>query len=177
MAGIAGAGAVGFSGSGGGGAPRSSNTSSAGSGRSGGTPKGETQSFNNNNNYCGSGATLLTPSSSSSTRVAAGDARRGGATGTASAAPTPSGPPSDFPSTLFSDPGPITNVEAGLVAIKAVRGNDACAECGAARPVWASVNLGLLFCLRCSGVHRGIGVHIPQVGGGGARGESRWFML
>ena len=30
-------------------------------------------------------------------------------------------------------------------------------------PDWASINLGILLCLECSGVHRGLGVHITKV--------------
>jgi hypothetical protein len=30
-------------------------------------------------------------------------------------------------------------------------------------PTWASINLGLLLCLECSGVHRSLGSHITKV--------------
>ncbi len=35
-----------------------------------------------------------------------------------------------------------------------------CADCGATRPIWASVNVGALVCTACSGVHRSLGVQI-----------------
>ena len=42
-------------------------------------------------------------------------------------------------------------------------GNDRCAECGAAYPQWVSVNLGCVFCIQCSGVHRSLGVAVSKV--------------
>ncbi|KAA8540623.1 hypothetical protein F0562_024458 [Nyssa sinensis] len=48
-------------------------------------------------------------------------------------------------------------------ALKRVPGNDKCADCGAPDPDWASLNLGVLFCIECSGVHRNLGVHISKV--------------
>jgi Putative GTPase activating protein for Arf len=53
--------------------------------------------------------------------------------------------------------------EALAAALAGVRGNDACADCGARGPEWASLNLGVLFCAACSGVHRHLGVHISKV--------------
>ena len=42
-------------------------------------------------------------------------------------------------------------------------GNTACVDCGAARPEWCSVNLGVVICIECSGIHRALGSHISQV--------------
>ncbi|KAK2580876.1 hypothetical protein KPH14_005948 [Odynerus spinipes] len=44
-----------------------------------------------------------------------------------------------------------------------VSGNDACVDCGAPNPDWASLNLGVLVCIECSGIHRNLGSHISKV--------------
>ncbi|CAK9143911.1 unnamed protein product [Ilex paraguariensis] len=47
--------------------------------------------------------------------------------------------------------------------LREIPGNDLCAECCAPEPDWASLNLGILMCIECSGVHRNLGVHISKV--------------
>lgn len=43
-------------------------------------------------------------------------------------------------------------------------GNRACADCGAESKVdWCSINLGVLLCIECSGIHRSLGTHISKV--------------
>ncbi|EDQ84340.1 uncharacterized protein MONBRDRAFT_30343 [Monosiga brevicollis MX1] len=51
-------------------------------------------------------------------------------------------------------------------AMKIIRENTSnlrCADCSTANPDWASINLGTMVCIDCSGVHRSMGVHISKV--------------
>lgn len=41
--------------------------------------------------------------------------------------------------------------------------NQICADCGAAKPEWAAINLCVVFCKRCAGEHRGLGPSISKV--------------
>nr|XP_057907232.1 arf-GAP with GTPase, ANK repeat and PH domain-containing protein 1 isoform X2 [Doryrhamphus excisus] len=50
-----------------------------------------------------------------------------------------------------------------LQAIRSVRGNGSCADCDAQNPNWASLNLGALICIECSGIHRNLGTHLSRV--------------
>ncbi|KAI9293617.1 Arf GTPase activating protein [Neoconidiobolus thromboides FSU 785] len=42
-------------------------------------------------------------------------------------------------------------------------GDNICADCKNEDPRWASYNLGIFVCLRCSGIHRSLGTHISRV--------------
>lgn len=44
-----------------------------------------------------------------------------------------------------------------------VPGNNKCADCDTENPTWASINLGIMLCIECSGIHRSLGVHISKV--------------
>lgn len=51
-----------------------------------------------------------------------------------------------------------------MKAILGVPGNHQCADCASTTDVeWASINLGIVLCIACSGVHRGLGVHVSKV--------------
>lgn len=43
------------------------------------------------------------------------------------------------------------------------RGNDACADCKARNPRWASHNLGIFICVNCASIHRKIGTHVTKI--------------
>jgi hypothetical protein len=50
-----------------------------------------------------------------------------------------------------------------LGRVRGLAGNQACADCGARDPDWASLNLGILVCIECSGIHRNLGSHVSKV--------------
>uniref|UniRef100_A0AAY5L001 Arf-GAP with coiled-coil, ANK repeat and PH domain-containing protein n=1 Tax=Esox lucius TaxID=8010 RepID=A0AAY5L001_ESOLU len=53
--------------------------------------------------------------------------------------------------------------ESILHRIQCLPGNEYCCDCGQADPRWASINLGVLLCIECSGIHRSLGVHCSKV--------------
>jgi len=84
------------------------------------------------------------------------------------AGPTPAAAPDVR--AFLCDPTTIRVVAADVATpaatakrVASLAGNEVCGECGAPDNTWASVNLGVLLCLRCSGAHRQLGVHISQV--------------
>ncbi|KAJ8340892.1 hypothetical protein SKAU_G00331830 [Synaphobranchus kaupii] len=50
-----------------------------------------------------------------------------------------------------------------LQSIRNLRGNSHCVDCEAQNPDWASLNLGALICIECSGIHRNLGTHLSRV--------------
>ncbi|RDW75258.1 hypothetical protein BP6252_06400 [Coleophoma cylindrospora] len=51
-----------------------------------------------------------------------------------------------------------------LKSLVKLEGNKTCADCKRNKhPRWASWNLGIFICIRCSGIHRGMGTHISRV--------------
>ncbi|XP_028266152.1 arf-GAP with GTPase, ANK repeat and PH domain-containing protein 2 isoform X3 [Parambassis ranga] len=50
-----------------------------------------------------------------------------------------------------------------LQAIRNAKGNSLCVDCEAQNPTWASLNLGALICIECSGIHRNLGTHLSRV--------------
>ncbi|CAG8433792.1 11374_t:CDS:10 [Diversispora eburnea] len=51
--------------------------------------------------------------------------------------------------------------------IEVIKGTDSsntcCADCGARRTEWCSINLGIVLCIECSGIHRSLGTHISKI--------------
>ncbi|XP_029125493.1 ADP-ribosylation factor GTPase-activating protein AGD1 isoform X2 [Cajanus cajan] len=62
-----------------------------------------------------------------------------------------------------SGSGDFIKNEKPIDVLRKVGGNDKCADCGKPDPDWASLNLGILVCIECSGVHRNLGVHLSKV--------------
>ena len=61
---------------------------------------------------------------------------------------------------------PVEDYEANKKAVEDIckePANSECADCGANGTRWATVNHGQFVCIRCSGIHRSLGVHISKV--------------
>ncbi|XP_059683188.1 arf-GAP with SH3 domain, ANK repeat and PH domain-containing protein 2-like [Gavia stellata] len=62
--------------------------------------------------------------------------------------------------------GESSQEELTRAIIKEVRGmpgNRECCDCSAPDPTWLSINLGILICIECSGIHREMGVHLSRI--------------
>ncbi|KAL9847926.1 arf-GAP with GTPase, ANK repeat and PH domain-containing protein 1 isoform 2-T2 [Geothlypis trichas] len=55
------------------------------------------------------------------------------------------------------------NEALALQSVRNIRGNAQCVDCEAQNPDWASLNLGALICIECSGIHRNLGTHLSRV--------------
>ncbi|CAG2164190.1 unnamed protein product [Oppiella nova] len=53
--------------------------------------------------------------------------------------------------------------ESAIQSMRTVPGNKYCVDCDSLNPDWASLNLGALICIECSGIHRNLGTHISKV--------------
>lgn len=50
------------------------------------------------------------------------------------------------------------------VVREADQGNNWCADCGSPSKVeWVSINLGIILCIECSGIHRSLGTHVSKI--------------
>lgn len=48
-------------------------------------------------------------------------------------------------------------------SILSLPGNDRCMDCYVPCPSWSSLTHGTVLCLKCAGIHRGLGVHVSFV--------------
>ncbi|XP_031795286.1 arf-GAP with GTPase, ANK repeat and PH domain-containing protein 3 isoform X2 [Sarcophilus harrisii] len=55
------------------------------------------------------------------------------------------------------------NSALAVQAVRTARGNSFCIDCDSPNPDWASLNLGALMCIECSGIHRHLGAHLSRV--------------
>lgn len=58
---------------------------------------------------------------------------------------------------------PKPSCDNAVERIKVVEGNLKCADCDCPQPGWASSNIGVVICIECSGIHRGLGVQISKI--------------
>ncbi|KAI0526768.1 hypothetical protein KFK09_002359 [Dendrobium nobile] len=56
-----------------------------------------------------------------------------------------------------------SNATKGLEMLLSQPGNRVCADCGSPDPKWVSLSHGVFICIKCSGIHRSLGVHISKV--------------
>ncbi|CAI2171027.1 3349_t:CDS:2 [Funneliformis geosporum] len=61
----------------------------------------------------------------------------------------------------------INESEKSARVLESIKGADpsnaSCADCGARKTEWCSINLGIVLCIECSGIHRSLGTHISKI--------------
>ncbi|KAK7405508.1 hypothetical protein VNO78_06871 [Psophocarpus tetragonolobus] len=62
-----------------------------------------------------------------------------------------------------SDTKDLISPQKRLTNLMHQAGNKFCADCGTPEPKWVSSSLGVFICIKCSGIHRSLGVHISKV--------------
>ncbi|VDO65733.1 unnamed protein product [Onchocerca flexuosa] len=62
-----------------------------------------------------------------------------------------------------SESGSTLQHDSFLTELRRIPGNEICADCCVEYPKWASINLGVLLCIECCGIHRSFGVQISKV--------------
>ncbi|XP_072307578.1 LOW QUALITY PROTEIN: arf-GAP with coiled-coil, ANK repeat and PH domain-containing protein 3-like [Eucyclogobius newberryi] len=67
------------------------------------------------------------------------------------------------PRERFLERSQTRGAEGLLQRVQTLPGNEVCCDCGQSGPCWASINLGILLCIECSGIHRSLGVHCSKV--------------
>ena len=63
-------------------------------------------------------------------------------------------------------PADTSKVPKNPLVKQIMEANQICADCTTRGPDWASLNLGVLLCIQCSGIHRSLGVHVSKVRNG-----------
>ncbi|NWX03321.1 ASAP1 protein, partial [Caloenas nicobarica] len=53
--------------------------------------------------------------------------------------------------------------QAIIQEVRGMPGNRECCDCSAPDPTWLSINLGILICIECSGIHREIGANLSRI--------------
>ncbi|CAM9748467.1 unnamed protein product, partial [Ascophyllum nodosum] len=56
-----------------------------------------------------------------------------------------------------------SNSNSNPIVQEVMRANPVCTDCSAPSPDWVSLNLGVLICIQCSGIHRSLGTHVSKV--------------
>ncbi|GAM89233.1 hypothetical protein ANO11243_072700 [Dothideomycetidae sp. 11243] len=70
----------------------------------------------------------------------------------------------DKPAFMRNDSNDPNPSEVLMRIREADEGNKYCADCGSeSKTEWVSINLGIVLCIECSGIHRSLGTHISKI--------------